>query len=178
YMAGVFLPTILSMAGFAKEPQSIALGNLEVQSVGLLGMVACFFLIDAIGRRVLVIGGFIGMACGILIYLLTPKPTGLVMLIGFALFEFMVFVGPGIMNNVYLGELWPTRIRTTGAGVGAAGGRISSMLGVFFLPLAAQTWGVKGMLIIPLVACVIGGLNALLFAPETAGRSLEEMWGE
>lgn len=178
YMAGVFLPTIMSIAGFAKNPQSIALGNLEVQSVGLLGMVACFLFIEKLGRRVLVIGGFIGMACGILIYVLTPNPAAGVMLGAFALFEFMVFVGPGIMNNVYLGELWPTRIRTTGAGVGAAGGRISSMLGVFFLPLAAQAWGVKGMLIIPLAACVIGAINAFAFAPETAGRSLEEMWGE
>lgn len=178
YMAGVFLPTILSTAGFAKNPQSIALGNLVVQSVGLLGMLACFAVIESVGRRVLVIGGFLGMAGGILIYLLTPNPTGAIMLVGFAIFEFMVFVGPGIMNNVYLGELWPTRIRTTGAGIGAAGGRISSMIGVFFLPLAAQAWGVKGMLLIPLTACVLGAANALLFAPETARRSLEEMWGE
>jgi len=49
---------------------------------------------------------------------------------------------------------------------------------VFFLPLAAQAWGVKGMLIIPLAACIIGAINAIFFAPETAGRSLEEMWGE
>ncbi|MGH7684880.1 MAG: MFS transporter, partial [Vulcanimicrobiaceae bacterium] len=178
YMAGVFLPIIMSMAGFAKAPQSIALGNLAVQSVGLLGIIVCFLFIDTLGRRPLVILGFIGMAAGILIYLLTPNPTGTIMIIGFGLFEFMVFVAPGIMNNVYLGELWPTRIRTTGAGIGAAGGRISSMLGALFLPTAAHNWGVKGMLLIPLAACIIGALNALAFAPETAGRSLEEMWGE
>lgn len=178
YMAGVFLPIIMSMAGFAKDPQSIALGNLAVQSVGLLGILVCFAFIDTLGRRPLVILGFLGMAAGILIYLLTPNPTGAIMIIGFGLFEFMVFVAPGIMNNVYLGELWPTRIRTTGAGIGAAGGRISSMLGALFLPTAAHDWGVKGMLLIPLAACIIGAVNALFFAPETARKSLEEMWGE
>jgi putative MFS transporter len=178
YMAGVFLPSILSLGGFAKDPEGIALGNLAVQSVGILGIIVCFLFIESLGRRLLNIIGFVGMAAGILIYLLTPNPSGLIMLVGFALFEFMVFVGPGIMDNLYLGELWPTRIRTTGAGIGAAGGRISSMLGVFFLPLAAHAWGVKGMLLIPLAACIIGALNSLFLGIETKQRSLEEMWGE
>jgi hypothetical protein len=46
------------------------------------------------------------------------------------------------------------------------------------LPTAAHNWGVKGMLLIPLTACIIGAINAMAFAPETAGKSLEEMWGE
>ena len=104
-----------------------------------------------------------------------PPPAG-VLFILFAAVMVGMLIGPASTNNLYLGELWPTRIRATGAGIGAAAGRIGAILGTLVMPSLIASHGVRIALILPLVFCILGLLNTLVLAPETKGKTLEQLY--
>ena len=172
----LFLPLILKISGFATSQTSLAAGNLLIQSASLLGVAACFFLVDTAGRKFVNYLGYIiaGIAIAVTMWVdFPPSPVAMVVL--FAAILIGLLSGPASVNNIYLGELWPANVKGTGAGIAVAAGRISAVFATFASPSIIATYGVRGALVLPLVFCLLGILNTALFGVETKQRSLEEI---
>ena len=177
YAVSVFLPIILKDSGFAGSAASLAKGNLFLQMSGLLGILMMFLWVDRKGRKFMNYLGYGGVVLALLLYE-SAFPPSLPLLMGiFVLIQVSVWAGPASTDNLLLGELWPTRVRGTGAGIAAAAGRLSAIAGTLGLPLLIAVYGISGALWLPLVFSALGIVNTLVLGVETSGKTLEQMWG-
>lgn len=173
YSTGVFLPLILAANGFSKTISGIALGNLEIQATAVLGLIVCLALIETWGRVWLNIIGFFGANIGLLIFIVEKK-SHVGTIVAFVIVLVSLWMGPALMDNLFLGELWPTRLRATGAGLGASAGRLSSALIVLFGASLIASFGVDGLVGISSFFAVTAILNSSKIGIEMKGKPLCE----
>jgi len=177
YALSVFLPTILKSAGFSKTDSGIAVGNVLLQLTGLVGILLIYLIVDRQGRKVCNYWGFGGVTLALIVYDLVFPPHIWFLLLLFAVIEAAVWLGPASTDNLYLGELWPTRIRTTAAGYCAGAGRLSAIAGTLLLPIMLAHLGIVTALVPFILLSALGVLNTKLLGVETKGKTLEELWG-
>jgi MFS family permease len=151
--------------------QYVSYAVMSLNAGAFIGYLAFGVIADRIGRR----PTFFLMCAGSLVMLpvifLTPKSYALVL----GLLPILGFFNNGIFSGfpIYLPELYPTRIRATGAGFCFNVGRILASGGPFIK-------GYLGTLFEPGIATSLIGLIYLLgiavlpFAPETKGKPLPE----
>lgn len=136
---------------------------------GLLGI----YLVTALRRRVFVIGTFLVMAVVLCITAAQAQlPTGVI------LTSFFVFIltssAASLIQFVYPPELFPTEIRATGIGIGAAASRIGATVSTFAMPIVMASVGASWTFIMLAAICMIGAIASLLWAPETKNFTLTE----
>jgi MFS family permease len=93
------------------------------------------------------------------------------------LFVFMAFyaVGPGVCVWLALSELMPTRIRSNGMSIALLINQaVSTTIAAFFLPTVGK-YGYSTMFFMFAGFTVIYFITAVLFLPETKGKTLEEI---
>jgi MFS family permease len=98
-------------------------------------------------------------------------------LVALFLYIFMAFyaVGPGVCVWLALSELMPTRIRSNGMSIALVINQlVSTTLAVIFLPVASK-YGYSAMFFLFAGFTVIYFFTAVLFLPETKGKTLEEI---
>jgi len=129
-------------------------------------------LADRFGRRPV----FAFMCLGSLImlpvtYLLPSSYTGVLMLL-----PILGFFNNGIFSGfpIYLPELYPTRLRATGAGFCFNAGRILASASPFMTGWLVTTFGTFGRAASTVALIYLVGLAVLLFAPETKGKPLPD----
>ncbi|WP_040810159.1 MFS transporter [Nocardia concava] len=173
YGITLYTPTILAQVTTSTAGKYA--GSLIIALVGVVGAVTGVLLVDKVGRRPLLITGFTGMFVALTILALWQSPglTGLVVLLGAAVL--FANSGPGIVNLVYPSEVFPTAVRATANGLATAASRIGAIVGTLWLPTLISKWGLHHVLWIFLGASVIGLSIAVALAPETKGRTLEEL---
>lgn len=175
YGITIYTPTILDEFNEDGSRSVAYLGAGVVALVGLIGALIGLNLADRWGRRPLIITSFSGLAAALLILTLSPAPG-----LGFLVMLFSVAVlfanmGGGILNFVYPTELYPTGIRATGMGFATSVSRIGSLLGVLVFPGMIAAWGQQVALGFFFAVAVLALIICLLLAPETNGRTLEEL---
>jgi len=175
YGITIYTPSILDE--FNKDGSRFIayLGSGVVALLGLIGAIIGLNLTDRWGRRPLIITSFSGLALALLILTFTPSP-GLGLLV--ALFSMAVLfanMGGGILNFVYPTELYPTGIRATGMGFATSVSRIGSILGVLVFPAMIEVWGQQVALGFFFAVAMVALILCVMLAPETKGRSLEEL---
>ncbi|MGD0208978.1 MAG: MFS transporter [Verrucomicrobiota bacterium] len=127
-------------------------------------------LADRVGRRLV----FALMCAGSLVMLpvtfLTPRTYVQVLL----LLPLLGFFNNGIFSGfpIYLPELYPTRIRATGAGFCFNIGRVLAATGPFVTGCLVTALGSFGRAASAVAVIYLVGLLILPFAPETKGRPL------
>ncbi len=127
-------------------------------------------LADRLGRRWV----FALMCAGSLVMLpvtfLTPRTYAHVLL----LLPLMGFFNNGIFSGfpIYLPELYPTRIRATGAGFCFNVGRVLASVGPFVTGYLVTVLGSFGLAASAVALIYLVGLLILPFAPETKGQPL------
>ncbi len=84
-------------------------------------------------------------------------------------------LGPGVLPWIYATDLFPTKVRALGTGVGAFVGRIGGLLGVFLFPNLVEHLGVAHATFLFVGVGIVGSIIAFIWAPETKGRSLESL---
>ncbi len=163
---------------------------------GLPGTILSLFLIDRVGRKKLVIFGYLGVFAALLLYSLLlvfpgifgiPPSTGA--LIGIAALLGMIFymfnylfsaVGPAtiIGGTVIVPELIPTKIRASGQALNVFIDRISAATFISLFPVLLSFFGLGAMILI--YALIAVGSSVLMFfaLPEAKGRTLEELANE
>ena len=129
-------------------------------------------LADRFGRRpvfaLMCAGSFVMLP----VIFLVPRPYEHVLL----LLPLLGFFNNGIFSGfpIYLPELYPTRIRATGAGVCFNAGRLLAAVGPFLTGFLEQSLGSLGRAASAIALIYLVGLAILPFAPETRGKPLPE----
>jgi len=150
----------------------VSLATMMLNAGALLGYLSFGPLADRWGRRAM----FAVMCVGSLVMLpatfLVPAAYRHVLL----LLPVLGFFNNGIFSGfpIYLPELYPTRIRATGAGFCFNIGRVLASAGPFLTGVLVVALGTFGRAASVVALIYLLGLVALAFAPETRGRPLPE----
>jgi MFS transporter, putative metabolite:H+ symporter len=163
------LPTILTLRGISL---SHALSFILVQgTMGFLGFVVSGLVIDKFGRRpVFFVYYFFGAA----FHFWFAMASGPSMYVSIAL---VGFTNPGVFGamNLYATELYPTRLRATGAGWYFGVGRIGS----FVVPAVVGSMMVAGLgqyvLYTFATSFLISGIACMAIGIETSNRFLDNI---
>jgi len=145
---------------------------MALNAGALFGYLSFGPLADRFGRRPV----FALMCAGSLVMLpitfLTPREYLHVLL----LLPVLGFFNNGIFSGfpIYLPELYPTRLRATGAGFCFNAGRIFASAGPFLTGWLTAAMGSVGYAVSVVGLIYLVGLLVLPFAPETRGRPLPE----
>lgn len=173
YGIATWLPSIYSSV--FKLPISEALRySLITSCFSLAGTVACALLIDRTGRKPWFSGAaLVGGILLLVLWRLGARSAVEVLVLATAAITVFNTISLGLY--LYTPELYPTRLRALGSGIGSAWLRVASAIG----PLAtgavvARAQLSAAFLLFGLVLLVASGVNAM-FGIETKGQVLEEI---
>ena len=165
-----FVPTILVERGFSIQKSLLF---TAVGALGLLfGPVVVMAIRDVIERRTqliifVILTAFFGIFLGV-------APTDTTILL--AAFSFNVFNQAWVADyHMYLAEIFPTTVRTTGPGFADAWGRIGIVISSVFLFGLVSSFVLR--LTMSRVIILLGAVTIFLFGIKTSKRSLESISG-
>ncbi|AFZ46519.1 major facilitator superfamily MFS_1 [Cyanobacterium stanieri PCC 7202] len=171
YGIGIFTPTIIAFlalnneADFLVQQIKSAQGAIVVDSFLVLGFILAVLLINKWGRIFLQVTGFLGMSFGLFILAtssLFPEQSmaniGLI-IGGFFLFNLFMNAGPNSTTFLLSGEVFPSSIRASGAGLAGAIAKAGAILGAYLLPIIQEYIGVKNVLFILCGCCFLGAIT-------------------
>ena len=164
-------------AGSASAADAIG-ANVVIGIVNFLCTILAIFLIDRAGRRRLLLIGPGGM-CAALVALgfafrMTPPPTQIVLaLILFYVASFAVSFGAVIW--VYGAELFPTRVRGRAMSLATLFIWAACLLVTMTFLSMMRVLGASGAFWVYASLCAVSVVFVWALAPETKGRSLEEI---
>ncbi len=156
--------------GAAELTSRVSYATMLLNVGALAGYLSFGPLADRVGRRRV----FALMCLGSLVMLpvtfVTPRTYTEVLL----LLPLLGFFNNGIFSGfaIYLPELYPTRIRATGAGFCFNIGRLLASVGPFATGYLVTTLGSFGLAVCVVALIYLVGLLILPFAPETKGQPL------
>lgn len=166
-----FGPRMLSLFDLNGGSDESNLGYGLINLFFLVGNIAALLLVDRLGRRPILIGGFAVSALGLL-YLAVAPDSGLWM-IACAFAVYAVFNGgPSILEWIYPNELFPTNVRATAVGLCTGISRVGSAIGTFATPWALKSLGLSATMYIAAAIALVGAVVSLLMAPETKDKDL------
>lgn len=168
----VWLPSLLSTGGL--EMMRTIQYMLVFTGAQFPAIIVAAFLVDVIGRKwVLVPALFV---CGVAAYMFGKASSPGEFLFWGAIVSLTNSTGYGIMLG-YTVELFPTRLRGTGAGSASAFGRVAGILvpGVMALLIGSWTSGREVVFIMFSAVLLLGALAVAILGEETKGRTLEEI---
>lgn len=145
---------------------------MSLNAGALLGYFGFGFLADRFGRKPV----FALMSAGGLILIPATFLFSHSYTVALLLLPILGFFTKGIFGGfpLYFPELFPTRLRSTGAGFCYNAGRIVASLSPFMTGTLVSTFGSFGVAASTIAGIYLVGLAILPFAIETRGRSLPE----
>lgn len=177
--------TIVTLfAIYAFGPQILALFNLQsgdeanigyglINLFFLVGNIVALLVVDKLGRRPVLIWGFVLSGAGLVFLAIYPQaPLGLIAL-AFAFYA-IFNGGPSILEWIYPNELFPTKVRATAVGLCTGISRIGAAIGTFATPLSLTHLGLSGTMWIAAAIALVGAGASYFMAPETKGQDLEQ----
>ena len=174
YGIQMYTPTILGP--FTKgHPELAFLGAALIASLGVAGAAIGMVTVERIGRRRQMIWCFVGMVGALIMLALLNEPSLAFLIILLSVTILLANLGPGVLNMVYPNEMFPTRLRGTGVGFAGSVSRIGSILGVLVFPVLVDSWGMARATWLFAVVAILGLATAVLLAPETKGRTMDEL---
>lgn len=171
-----YAPRILESSGFAGVTEQL-LGTVGIGVVNVAMTVVAMAVVDRLGRRKLLIFGFIGTTVGLAIIALAQlfhgsAAWGLIGIFGY-IAVFAVSLGP--LPWLYMSELFPLHLRSRGMALASVANWLCNFLVVFLFPVATNALGMAGTMLVFLLCCAVGALYAWRYAPETKGETLESL---
>jgi putative MFS transporter len=152
------------------------LASASVWITALAGTAVSAVLVDRIGRRTLALISTIPFGLTALALALFGQAHPVVLVGGFYLLSFSVWMGIGVLVWVWGSELFPTRLRGRSQGVCNGWCRLAIASNIFVAPIALSTVGFSvyvGLLALPMFAIAIIVWRVDLF--ETTGLELEAL---
>jgi putative MFS transporter len=169
-----WMPTLYRTQYQLALPEALRYGMLS----NIWGFGAAFvgiLLIDYIGRKATFMLGFFGSAIPMLYlaFVGVSVPVTTVFYCATISLMFITFLLTGLY--AYAPEIYPTRIRATGAGAASAWLRMGSIVGPVIVGWLLTAAGVNSVFVLYGGAAVVGGLAMLILGIETKGRALDEI---
>jgi sugar porter (SP) family MFS transporter len=169
-----YLNDIFAQAGFSSLSSSLQ--AVVIGATNLLFTLIAMSVIDRLGRRTLLLVGSVGCAIclfGVAAVFFTHEHSGalLWLLVGFiGFFSF----SQGAVIWVYLSEIFPTRVRAKGQGLGSSSHWVMNAIVSGLFPLFAKSSGAYPFAFFG-VMMVVQLLVVMWVYPETKGVTLEQM---
>lgn len=165
------------------DPSSSFLYSFTTSIVNIIGTVIAMIFVDRIGRRPLALIGSTGMAVALALEAWAfssksgdtlPNAQGTVALVAAHCFVLFFALSWGVIVWVFLGEMFPNKIRAAALGVAASAQWIANWAITASFPSLAD-WNLSGTYVIYTCFAVLSIPFVLLFVKETKGKTLEEM---
>ncbi|GAA2651664.1 sugar porter family MFS transporter [Streptomyces lunalinharesii] len=166
------------------NPESSFFYSFTTSIINIIGTVIAMIFVDRIGRRPLALIGSAGMAVALALEAWAfsaktaagtlPSTEGTVALIaahGFVLFFALSW---GVVVWVFLGEMFPNKIRAAALGVAASAQWIANWAITASFP-SLSDWNLSGTYVIYMVFALLSIPFVLKYVKETKGKALEEM---
>ncbi|PWU29663.1 MFS transporter [Pseudomonas sp. RW407] len=148
-------------------------GSVAITLIFVVGCIIATRLINAIGRRNMLIHSFLWSSLALFGLGLFHASAPLVILALFGIYALFIG-GAQVLSLVYPNELFPTEIRAFAVGVGTSMSRIGAAVGTFLVPLSLQSYGIAQTMFAAAIVTLVGLLFALLLAPETRSLNLQQ----
>nr|WP_203732111.1 sugar porter family MFS transporter [Streptomyces sp. SID12501] len=166
------------------DPTESFLYSFTTSIINIIGTVIAMIFVDRIGRRPLALIGSVGMVVGLALeawafsYDLVdgklPATQGWVALVAAHVFVLFFALSWGVVVWVFLGEMFPNRIRAAALGVAAAAQWIANWAITASFPSLAD-WNLSATYVIYTIFAALSIPFVLRFVKETKGKTLEEM---
>jgi sugar porter (SP) family MFS transporter len=169
-----YLNDIFAAAGYDKVSgnlQAVAIGGMNLLAT-LLGMA----MIDKLGRKTLLLVGAVGTSLCLfgvaeVFYTQSHRSSLLWLLVAYIAF---FAISQGAVIWVYIGEVFPNRVRAKGQSLGSSSHWVMNALIAYYFPQVAKSSGGAPFLLFG-VMMVVQFFVVLVFYPETKGVSLEQL---
>ncbi len=166
--------TLPDLQGLSRSAitDSVSYAIMALNGGAILGYLAFGPLADRFGRKTVFAVMCLGSLFLLPITFLIPQSYAHVVV----LLPLLGFFNNGIFSGfpIYLPELYPTRLRATGAGFCFNAGRVLAAMGPFLTGILTTTFGSFGRAASAIALIYVVGLVILIFAPETRGQSLPD----
>ncbi|MFI1400979.1 sugar porter family MFS transporter [Streptomyces sp. NPDC020681] len=166
------------------DPAGSFFYSFTTSIINIIGTVIAMVFVDRIGRRPLALIGSTGMAIALgfeawafsadLVDGKLPTTQGVVALVAAHVFVLFFALSWGVVVWVFLGEMFPNRIRAAALGVAASAQWIANWAITASFPSLAD-WNLSGTYVIYTFFALLSIPFVLLFVKETKGKALEEM---
>ncbi|MFD9210031.1 sugar porter family MFS transporter [Streptomyces sioyaensis] len=166
------------------DPSASFFYSFTTSIINIIGTVIAMIFVDRIGRRPLALIGSAGMALalGLEAWAFSAKtaagtlPTteGTVALIAAHAFVLFFALSWGVVVWVFLGEMFPNKIRAAALGVAASAQWIANWAITASFP-SLSDWNLSGTYVIYMVFALLSIPFVLKYVKETKGKALEEM---
>lgn len=164
-----FLPEILKKMNLSQSFTVSLLLNIFLA----IGAIAGIWFTEKLTRRGYSMISFIFLIVTLTMMSILPSTQTVLLVSSFVLFTF-VMSGVSNLTSVYIAELFPTKVRSSGVGFATAISRIGSALGTFLLPISLESYGFAVTLFIMVVVLFIGLVATFFWGPETKGLPLKQ----
>ncbi|MCW2556228.1 MAG: putative transporter [Mycobacterium sp.] len=174
YALLTFLPSILT--GFKISGDGPTGLMVETVIIGLIvaGSIPALYLVERWGRRPVAVIPLAIMVIPLAgLWLWSGGPLWFIV----AMFCVYAFVsgGPSILVWIYPNELFPTEFRATAVGIATSISRFGAATGTYLLPLSISSLGTGTTMLFGAILTAVAFVICLVMAPETKGKSLEEV---
>ncbi|MEX0170212.1 sugar porter family MFS transporter [Streptomyces sp. LMG1-1-1.1] len=166
------------------DPSSSFFYSFTTSIINIIGTVIAMVLVDRVGRKPLALVGSVGMAIALAVEAWAfsadlvdgklPETQGVVALVAAHVFVLFFALSWGVVVWVFLGEMFPNRIRAAALGVAASAQWIANWAITASFPSLAD-WNLSGTYVIYTVFAVLSIPFVLRYVKETKGKALEEM---
>ncbi|MER6467815.1 sugar porter family MFS transporter [Streptomyces collinus] len=166
------------------DPTQSFFYSFTTSIINIVGTVIAMIFVDRIGRKPLALIGSAGMVVGLALeawafsYDLVdgklPATQGWVALVAAHVFVLFFALSWGVVVWVFLGEMFPNRIRAAALGVAASAQWIANWAITASFPSLAS-WNLSATYVIYTVFAALSIPFVLKFVKETKGKALEEM---
>jgi SP family galactose:H+ symporter-like MFS transporter len=173
-----YAPTIFGYAGY-KSATGAILATVIVGIVNVASTLVAIFLMDRLGRRLLLLIGIAGMALMLallgIIFMIGPASVGSFVLIVLLIYIVAFAISLGPVYWVMSSEIFPNRLRATGSSISAASNWGANLLvSVTFLTMVADL-GKPITFWVYMLCAIIAFFFVLFLVPETKGKPLEQI---
>ncbi|MEU9124278.1 sugar porter family MFS transporter [Streptomyces sp. NPDC048506] len=166
------------------NPESSFFYSFTTSIINIIGTVIAMIFVDRIGRRPLALIGSAGMAVALALEAWAfsaktaagtlPSTEGTVALIAAHVFVLFFALSWGVVVWVFLGEMFPNKIRAAALGVAASAQWIANWAITASFP-SLSDWNLSGTYVIYTFFALLSIPFVLKFVKETKGKALEEM---
>jgi sugar porter (SP) family MFS transporter len=171
-----YAPRIMAEAGLEKS--SALLSSIGIGVTNMICTLLGLYLIDLVGRRVLMIIGSIG-------YIISLSMVAMAFFLGWQGMAVPIFlfifigahaIGQGTVIWVFISEIFPNHLRAKGQSFGSSTHWIMAAMITIFMPPMLSSANNPGFVFVIFCSLMIMQLLFVLFVmPETKGQSLEDL---
>ncbi|WGK95120.1 sugar porter family MFS transporter [Flavobacterium sp. N2013] len=170
-----YAPRIFEEAGLGSK--TALLSSIGIGIINLIFTMLGVYLIDKLGRRILMIIGSIGYIASLSLVALAffLQWTGLAVPIFLFVFIASHAIGQGAVIWVFISEIFPNHLRASGQSFGSSVHWVLAAIIPSMIPILFSNYGVGNVFAFFALMMVLQLVFVLFMMPETKGITLEEM---